>query len=83
MSRFDDQLGEVEMKDKVAEELVVNRMAYLLVLFAMVMTLPLFAPSPSALRIMIHCCNDFAGCRGLRFNASKTQLIHFSHSQIL
>ena len=37
------------------------------------------APS-SALRIMIRCCEDFAASRGLRFNASKTQLICFSYS---
>ena len=43
--------------------------------------LALLAPSPSALRIMIRCCEDFAGCRGLRFNPSKTQLIRFSNSQ--
>ena len=40
----------------------------------------LLAPSPSALRIMICCCEDFAASRGLQFNASKTQLIRFSHS---
>ena len=42
--------------------------------------LVLLAPSPSALRIMIYCCEDFAASRGLRFNASKTQLIRFSYS---
>ena len=42
--------------------------------------LVLLAPSPSALRIMIHCCEDFAVSHGLRFNASKTQLYRFSHS---
>ena len=42
--------------------------------------LALLAPSPSAfLRIMICCCKDFAGCRGLRFNPSKTQLICLSN----
>ena len=40
--------------------------------------LVLLAPSPSALRIMLRCCEDFACDRGLRFNASKTQLIRFS-----
>ena len=29
---------------------------------------------------MIRCCEDFAASHGLRFNASKTQLIRFSHS---
>ena len=43
--------------------------------------LALPAPSPSSLRIMIRCCEDFAGCRGLQFNPSKTQLILFSNSQ--
>ena len=42
--------------------------------------LVLLAPSPSALRIMIRCCEDFAASRDLRFNASKTQLIRFSYS---
>ena len=42
--------------------------------------LVLLAPSPSALRIMICCCEDFAASPGLRFNASKFQLIRFSHS---
>jgi len=37
----------------------------------------LLAPSPSALRMMLHCCEDFAGSRGLIFNASKTQLFRF------
>ena len=37
--------------------------------------------SSSALRIMIHCCKYFAGYRGLRFNASKIQVISVSHSQ--
>ena len=32
----------------------------------------LLAPSPSALHMMLHCCEDFAGSRGLIFNASKT-----------
>lgn len=36
----------------------------------------LLAPSPSALRIMLRCCEDFAFRRGLRLNPSKTQLIH-------
>ncbi len=42
--------------------------------------LVLLAPSPSALRMMLRCCEDFALKRGLRFNASKTQLIRFSSS---
>ena len=40
----------------------------------------LLAPSPSALRIMLKCCETFASDRGLRFNALKTQLIRFSPS---
>ena len=40
--------------------------------------LVLLAPSPSALRIMLRSCEDFASVRGLRFNASKIQLIRFS-----
>ena len=42
--------------------------------------LVLLAPSPSALRIMLCCCEKFTVSRGLRFNAAKTQLIHFSYS---
>ena len=42
--------------------------------------LVLLAPSPAALRIMLRCCKDFALSRGLRFNATKTQLIRFSPS---
>lgn len=42
--------------------------------------LVLLAPSPAALRIMLRCCENFALKRGLRFNASKTQLIRFSSS---
>jgi len=42
--------------------------------------LVLLAPSPSALRIMLYCCEDFATDRSLRFNPSKIQLIRFSHS---
>ena len=42
--------------------------------------LVLLAPSPSALRIMLCCCEKFAVSRGLRFNAAKTQLIRFSYS---
>ena len=45
--------------------------------------LALLAPSPSALRIMIHCCKDLAVCCGLQFNPSKTQLIQFSNSHLL
>ena len=44
--------------------------------------LVLLAPSPSALRIMLRCCENFALKRGLRFNASKTQLIHFFPSPL-
>ena len=44
----------------------------------------LLAPSPSALRVMLHHCESFAVSRGLTFNAAKTQLICFgtqpSHS---
>jgi len=40
----------------------------------------MLAPSPSALRTMLCCCEDFAINHSLRFNPSKTQLIHFSHS---
>ena len=40
--------------------------------------LALLAPSPSALRSMLRCCEDFANKRGLRFKAFKTQLIRFS-----
>ncbi len=39
--------------------------------------LALLAPSPSALRLMLHHCECFASAHGLRFNASKTQLICF------
>ena len=42
--------------------------------------LALLAPSPSALRLLLRCCEDFATERGLRFNPSKTQLIRFSRS---
>ena len=42
--------------------------------------LVLLAPSPSALRIMLRCCENFALKCGQRFSASKTQLIRFSHS---
>ena len=37
----------------------------------------LLAPSPSALRLMLKHCEEFAISRGLSFNASKTQLIRF------
>ena len=40
--------------------------------------LVLLAPCPSALRIMLNCCENFATIRGLKFNPSKTQLIRFS-----
>ena len=38
----------------------------------------LLAPSPSALRHMLHTCSIFAESHNLVFNASKTQLIKFS-----
>ena len=37
----------------------------------------LLAPSPSALCLMLKHCEEFAISRGLFFNASKTQHIHF------
>ena len=37
----------------------------------------LLALSPSALRLMLNLCESFASSYGLKFNASKTQLIHF------
>ena len=40
--------------------------------------LVLLAPCPSALRIMLNCCENFATIRRLKFNPSKTQLICFS-----
>ena len=40
--------------------------------------LVLLAPSPSALRIMLNCCENFTIICGLKFNPSKTQLICFS-----
>ena len=43
-----------------------------------------YAPSPSALRLMLHHCENFAVSRGLTFNAATPQLICFgfqpSHS---
>ena len=36
--------------------------------------LTLLAPSPSALRLMLQKCEQFADAHGLKFNASKTQL---------
>jgi len=41
----------------------------------------LLAPSPSALRIMLHFCENFANMHSLTFNASKTQLIRFGTQQ--
>jgi len=41
----------------------------------------LLAPSPSALRIMQHFCENFASMHNLIFNASKTQLIRFGTQQ--
>ena len=40
--------------------------------------LVLLAPSPSAQRLMLRCCEAFACYRGLRLNAPKMHLIHFS-----
>ena len=40
----------------------------------------LLAPCPSALRMMLNICGDYASCHGLEFNASKTQLICFRQS---
>ena len=40
--------------------------------------LVLLAPSPSALRIMLNCCENFVIIHGLKFNPYKTQLIRFS-----
>ena len=40
--------------------------------------LVLLTPSPSALRVMLNCCESFAISHGLKFNPSKTQLIRFS-----
>ena len=48
--------------------------------FCYVDDLVLLAPSPSALGIMLQCCESFALERGLCFNVSKTQLIRFSFS---
>ena len=39
--------------------------------------LALLAPTPSALRLMLHLCEEFALSHGLRFNPTKTQLIRF------
>ena len=41
----------------------------------------LLAPSPCALRIMLHFWENFASMHGLTFNASKTQLINFGTQQ--
>ena len=38
------------------------------------------APFPSSLRILIHCCEEFAAYCGLQFNPVKTQPTCFSHS---
>ena len=40
----------------------------------------LLAPSPSALRIMLSTCEDFAESHGLKFNPEKTQLVRFGLS---
>ena len=50
---------------------------FLLVLLCYADDLVLLALSPSALRIMLNCCENFATIRGLKFNPSKTQLIRF------
>ena len=39
--------------------------------------LTIFAPCPGALRKMLTHCEEFAESHGIRFNASKTQLICF------
>ncbi len=39
--------------------------------------LTLLAPSPSALRLMLKCCEDLTTSHGLMFNSSKTQLLRF------
>ena len=38
----------------------------------------LIAPSPSALRLMLRTCSEFASSHSLIFDTSKTQLIEFS-----
>ena len=43
--------------------------------------LALLVPSPSALRIMLHICEDFAKLHGLRFNANKTGFCKGSSSE--
>ena len=35
--------------------------------------LVLLGPSPSTMRIMLNCCENFANIRGIKFNSSKTQ----------
>ena len=40
----------------------------------------LLVPSPAALRLMLDTCSSFASSRSLLFNASKTQLVHFSRT---
>ena len=37
-------------------------------------------PLQHCMRLMLHCCEDFASKHGLRFNPSKMQLIRFSWS---
>ena len=52
--------------------LVVTGILFLLVRCIMLMTwFSYVAPSPSALRLMLYCCEEFACNGGLRFNASK------------
>ena len=43
--------------------------------------LALLAPSPAALRLLLQQCETFATSYGLKFNASKTQLIRFGLSK--
>ena len=45
--------------------------------------LTLLAPSPSALRLMLQKCEQFAESHGLKFNASKTQLVRFGRTPVL
>ena len=47
-------------------------------LFATQMTCP-HAPSPAALRMMLDTCSSLASSHSLMFNASKIQLVQFSH----
>ena len=40
----------------------------------------LLAPCPSALRIMLNICCNYASCHGLKFNTTKSQFICFRRS---